>query len=178
MPLFYHGAAAVVKMDYCCFCHSVRCIILHGEKVQKWCDLLSPSLSFIHSLLLGVCLPSLPPSFVASLVFAGGGMASAGRGEIPPKSDPPLCVWFLLDFFLASNASRRLLTSCGVAAPCPLTVFARNLPQVGRPNFTPCGNCQIAHFSQLFDGLRRVAPGRGTVMLDTCCGVRTMDYRR
>lgn len=39
MPLFYHGAAAVVKMDYCCFCHSVRCIILHGEKVQKRCNI-------------------------------------------------------------------------------------------------------------------------------------------
>ncbi len=88
MPLFYHGAAAVVKMDYCCFCHSVRCIILHGEKVQKWCDLLSP-LSF----------------------SAGGGMASAGRDF------PPLCVWSLFDSFITSNASRRLLTSCGVAAP-------------------------------------------------------------
>lgn len=51
-------------------------------------------------------------------------MASAGRGEIPPKSVPPLCVWFLFDFFIASNASRRLLTSCGVAAPLPLTVCA------------------------------------------------------
>ena len=29
--------------------------------------------------------------------------------------------------------------------------------------FAPCGNCQIAHFSKLFDGLRRVAPGRGSL---------------
>lgn len=120
MPLFYHGAAAVVKMDYCCFCHSVRCIILHGEKVQKWCDLLSP-LSFSRSLLLVVvvvCLLSLRP-LLLSLVFAGGGMASAGRGEIPPKSVPPLCVWFLFDSSIASNATLRSVTACGVAAPDP-----------------------------------------------------------
>lgn len=51
-------------------------------------------------------------------------MASAGRGEIPPKSVPPLCVWFLYDSFIASNASIYMLTSCGVAAPCPLTACA------------------------------------------------------
>lgn len=31
------------------------------------------------------------------------------------------------------------------------------------------GNCQIAHFSKLFDGLRRVAPGRGSLPLDDVC---------
>lgn len=30
-------------------------------------------------------------------------------------------------------------------------------------------NCQIAHFSKLFDGLRRVAPGRGSLPLDDVC---------
>jgi hypothetical protein len=35
--------------------------------------------------------------------------------------------------------------------------------------FAPCGNCQIAHFSKLFDGLRRVAPGRGSLPLDDVC---------
>lgn len=69
--------------------------------------------------LLVVCLFFLCPLVVLTLVFAGGGMASAGRGEIPPKSDPPLCVWFLFDSSIASNASSRLLTSCGVAAPDP-----------------------------------------------------------
>ena len=43
MPLFYHGAAAWVKMDYCCFRPSARCIFLHVQKSQKRCY--NPSLS-------------------------------------------------------------------------------------------------------------------------------------
>lgn len=98
MPLFYHGAAAVVKMDYCCFCHSVRCIILHGEKVQKWCDLLSPlSFSLFLLVVVVVCLLSLRPLLLLWFLRGVG--------------------WSLFDFFITSNASRRLLTSCGVAAP-------------------------------------------------------------
>lgn len=104
-------------------------------------------------------------------------MASAGRGEIPPKSVPPLCVWFLFDSSIASNASIYMLTAC--RGLCPLTPdgLCRNFPQVGSPNYT-LRKLSNSPFSKLFDGLRRVAPGRGTVMLDTCCGVRPMDYRR
>lgn len=39
MPLFYHGAAAVVKMDFCLFGGIIGCIITHGKKVQKRCNI-------------------------------------------------------------------------------------------------------------------------------------------
>lgn len=39
MPLFYHGAAAVVKMDFCLFGGFIGCIITHGKKVQKRCNI-------------------------------------------------------------------------------------------------------------------------------------------
>lgn len=39
MPLFYHGAAAVVKMDFCLFGGYIGCIITHGKKVQKRCNI-------------------------------------------------------------------------------------------------------------------------------------------
>ena len=92
-------------------------------------------------------------------------MASAGRGEIPPKSVPSVVCLFLFDFFRSKQ--RQHIYADRLRGRCPLTPdgLCRNLPQVGSPTFTPCGNCQIAPFSQLFDGLRRVAPGRGSPQL-------------
>lgn len=173
MPLFYHGSAAWVKMDYCCFCHSTRCIFLHGEKVQKRCY--NPSLSLSRPLVV-VCSLFFCPSLLLSLVFAGGGMASAGRGEIPPKSVHPLCVWFLFDSFIASNASMDILTACRVRCPLTPDGLCRNPPQVGSPNFTPCGKVQIAPFCNGCLYLSTGSPPAGEVWLEAPSGSKCGDF--